>query len=57
MNIDRELLIRIDSACSLVAHRGLDEEARQELLDIGLACRRIYETGEHLVATNPGGPT
>jgi hypothetical protein len=44
MNIDRELLVRIDSICSLVAHRGIDEDARHELLLVAHDCRLIYDS-------------
>jgi hypothetical protein len=35
----RHFLLWVDSICSHVAARGLDDEARTELRAVGLACR------------------
>lgn len=42
--VPRDLLIDIDSVCSLVAHRGLDDEAKAELRRVSLRARAIYES-------------
>ena len=44
--IQSDLLIRIDSVCSLVAYRygsDLPRDVRQELIDVSWAARRLYE--------------
>lgn len=41
--VPRDLLVDIDSVCSLVAHRGLDDEAKNELRRVSLRARAIYE--------------
>jgi hypothetical protein len=41
-----DLLIRVDSVCSVVAHRGIDDEARAELIEVARLARRMYEHPE-----------
>lgn len=41
--IEREFLVRVDSVCSLVAHRGLDDQAKAELKEVSHLARAMYE--------------
>lgn len=39
----RDLLVRVDSVCSLAAHRGIDSETREELIAVSRIARAMYE--------------
>lgn len=41
----KDLLVRVDSITSLVAYRGLDDQAKEELKLISLEARALYEGG------------
>jgi hypothetical protein len=43
VTVDTDFLVRVDSWCSLVAYRGLDDEAREELKKLSIEARKMYE--------------